>query len=101
MIPELGHFALAIALALSIAQAVLALAGAATGRAALMATARPIAAGQFVFVAGAFAALAACFVGNDFSVRERRHQLQLEPAHRLPLRRDAGARTRARCCSGR
>ena len=68
MIPELGHFALAIALALAIAQAVLSLAGAATGRAALMATSRPIAAGHFVFVAGAFAALAACFVGNDFSV---------------------------------
>jgi cytochrome c-type biogenesis protein CcmF len=68
MIPELGHFALAIALALAIAQAVLSFAGAATGRAALMATSRPIAAGQFVFVAGAFAALAACFVGNDFSV---------------------------------
>jgi cytochrome c-type biogenesis protein CcmF len=68
LIPELGHFALAIALALSIAQAVLAFAGAATGRAALLATARPIAVGQMVFVTGAFAALAACFVGNDFSV---------------------------------
>jgi cytochrome c-type biogenesis protein CcmF len=68
LIPELGHFALAIALALSIAQAVLAFAGAATGRPALLATARPIAVGQMVFVTGAFAALAACFVGNDFSV---------------------------------
>jgi cytochrome c-type biogenesis protein CcmF len=68
MIPELGHFALTLALALSIAQAVLSLAGAATGRQALMATSRPIAVGQFVFVAGAFAALATCFVGNDFSV---------------------------------
>jgi cytochrome c-type biogenesis protein CcmF len=68
LIPELGHFALAIALALSIAQATLAFAGAATGRAALLATARPLAVGQLVFVAGAFAALAACFVGNDFTV---------------------------------
>ena len=68
MIPELGHFALVVALALACAQAALALAGAATGRAALLATARPVAAGQFVFVLGAFAALAACFVGNDFSV---------------------------------
>jgi cytochrome c-type biogenesis protein CcmF len=33
-----------------------------------MATSRPIAVGLFVFVAGAFAALAASFVGNDFSV---------------------------------
>ena len=68
MIPELGHFALVIALALAAAQAILPLVGAATGRGTLMATARPIAAGQFVFVVGAFAALATCFVGNDFSV---------------------------------
>src|SRR5688572_3683693 len=66
MIPELGHFALVIALAL--AQGGLAFTGAATGRAALLATSRPLATGQFVFVAGAFAALAASFVGNDFSV---------------------------------
>ena len=68
MIPELGHFALVIALALALAQSILSLAGAATGRAALLATARPIAIGQFVFVLGAFAALAACFVGSDFSL---------------------------------
>ena len=68
MIPELGHFALVIALALAVAQAALAFAGAATGRAALLATARPIATGQFLFVLAAFGALAACFVGNDFSV---------------------------------
>src|SRR5688572_21617200 len=68
MIPELGHFALVIALALSLAQAVLGLTGAATGRRVLMATARPIATGQFVFVAAAFAALAYSFVVNDFSV---------------------------------
>src|SRR5687767_1749186 len=68
MIPELGHFALVIALALALAQGALAFTGAATGRAALLATSRPIAVGQFVFVLGAFAALAACFVGNDFSV---------------------------------
>jgi cytochrome c-type biogenesis protein CcmF len=68
VIPELGHFALIVALALALAQAGLALTGAATGRVALIATARPIAIGQFVFVAGAFAALAACFIGNDFTV---------------------------------
>jgi cytochrome c-type biogenesis protein CcmF len=68
VIPELGNFALVIALALAIAQATLAFTGAATGRAALLATARPIATGQFLFVVGAFGALVACFVGNDFSV---------------------------------
>jgi cytochrome c-type biogenesis protein CcmF len=68
MIPELGHFALVIALALALAQAVLSFAGAATGRTALLATSRPIAVGHFLFVAGAFAALAASFVASDFSV---------------------------------
>jgi cytochrome c-type biogenesis protein CcmF len=68
LIPELGHFALVIALALSIAQASLAFTGAATHRHALMATARPVAIGQFLFVLAAFAALAYSFVGNDFSV---------------------------------
>ena len=68
MIPELGHFSLVIALALSICLVVLAFAGAATGRAAWLATARPIAVGHFLFVAGAFAALAYSFVTSDFSV---------------------------------
>ncbi|APV51194.1 c-type cytochrome biogenesis protein CcmF [Betaproteobacteria bacterium GR16-43] len=68
MIPELGHFALVIALTLALAQAILPLAGAATNRATLMGTARTLATGQFVFVAGAFAALVASFMANDFSV---------------------------------
>ncbi|HEX4779718.1 MAG TPA: heme lyase CcmF/NrfE family subunit [Usitatibacter sp.] len=68
MIPELGHFALAIALALALAQTLLAFTGAARGRAAYLAAARPVAVGQFVFVAGAFAALAWSFVTSDFSV---------------------------------
>jgi cytochrome c-type biogenesis protein CcmF len=68
MIPELGHFSLVVALALSLALAVLSLTGAATNRQALLVTSRPIAVGQFIFVAMAFAALAASFVNNDFSV---------------------------------
>ena len=68
MIPELGHFALVVALALAIAQAAFGIVGAHTGRAALLATARPIATGQFLFVLAAFAALATSFVANDFSV---------------------------------
>jgi cytochrome c-type biogenesis protein CcmF len=68
MIPELGHFALIVALALALAQAAFGLYGAARGRLALMGAARPIAVGQWVFVVGAFAALASAFVGNDFSV---------------------------------
>jgi len=53
VIAELGHFALVIALALALAQVFFALAGARTGRVAWLATVRPIAVGQFVFVAGA------------------------------------------------
>ncbi len=68
MIPELGHFALIIALALAVAQVVIAFTGARSGNSALLATVRPAAIGQFVFVAGAFAALAYCFVTSDFSV---------------------------------
>jgi cytochrome c-type biogenesis protein CcmF len=68
MIPELGHFALVVSLALALALAGLSLAGSQMRRPAMVAAARPIAIGQFLFVAGAFAALAASFIGNDFSV---------------------------------
>ncbi|HSN22169.1 MAG TPA: heme lyase CcmF/NrfE family subunit [Usitatibacter sp.] len=68
MIPELGHFALVCALALALAQSSFSFIGAATGRRALMASTRPIATGQFLFVAAAFAALAYSFVTSDFSV---------------------------------
>ena len=68
MIPELGHFALIVALTLALAQAVLSLTGAFTGRAALLATARPVAIGQALFVLAAWVALATCFVTSDFSV---------------------------------
>ncbi|MGB9130136.1 MAG: heme lyase CcmF/NrfE family subunit [Thiobacillus sp.] len=68
MIPELGHFALIIALLLALTQAILPLVGAQRGNLTLMAVARPAAQGQFVFVALAFACLAYSFVTNDFSV---------------------------------
>ena len=68
MIPELGHFALILALTLALVQAVLPLAGAASGRAEWMAVARPAAQGQFVFVAIAFVCLGWSFATNDFSV---------------------------------
>ncbi len=82
MIAELGHFSLVVALALAVAQVVLSFAGARTGRASWLATARPIAVGQFVFVAGAFAALAYSFVSNDFSVLNvASHSNSKLPAH--------------------
>ena len=68
MVPELGHFALIVALCIACAQAVVPLIGAQRGDAAWMALARPAAQGQFVFIAIAFGCLAWSFVGNDFSV---------------------------------
>ncbi|MBL8448071.1 MAG: cytochrome c biogenesis protein CcsA, partial [Zoogloeaceae bacterium] len=68
MIPELGHFALILALLLALVQAVFPLVGAQRGVARLVAVARPAAQGQFVFVALAIAALGWSFVQDDFSV---------------------------------
>jgi cytochrome c-type biogenesis protein CcmF len=69
MIPELGHFALILALLLALVQGVLPLLGAARNQPLFMGVARPVAQGQFVFVAIAFACLAYSFLTNDFSVK--------------------------------
>ncbi|MDE2118737.1 MAG: heme lyase CcmF/NrfE family subunit [Betaproteobacteria bacterium] len=68
MIPEIGHFALTLALFLALIQGVLPILGAARGDAVLMGLARPAALGQFVFVALAFGCLTQAFLSNDFSV---------------------------------
>jgi cytochrome c-type biogenesis protein CcmF len=68
MIPELGHFALILALLLSATQSAFSLAGAARGNVAWMAAGRSAVVGQFVFTAVAFAALAWSFAERDFSV---------------------------------
>ena len=68
MIPELGHFALIIALLLSVAQATFGLGGAARANGAWLAAAGSAVVGQFVFVALAFGALTWAFVQRDFSV---------------------------------
>jgi len=68
MIPEIGQFALILALLLAAVQGTLPIAGAARGVPHWMALARPAARGQFFFVAIAFACLAYSFVNNDFSV---------------------------------
>jgi cytochrome c-type biogenesis protein CcmF len=67
MIPELGQFALILALLLAAVQS-LPLLGHALGKPAWQALARPAAIGQFVFVALAFAVLTCAFVVQDFSV---------------------------------
>ena len=68
MIPEIGHFALILCLALSIVQGVLPLIGAAKGNRALMAVARPAAAANAFFGTVAIGALAYSFYLSDFSV---------------------------------
>jgi len=68
MIPEAGHYALVLALALALFQSVVPMAGARWRDATLMQTAPVTALAQFVFVALSFAALTASYVTSDFSV---------------------------------
>jgi len=68
MIPEIGHFALVMALCLAIAQASIPLIGASTNNVNWMAVGRSTAIGQFLFLLLAFVCLAYSFVVNDFSV---------------------------------
>ena len=68
MLPEIGNFALVLALVLAIIQGSLPMIGAQLGNRQLMAVAEPAAFGQFLFVAIAFAVLTHAFVVSDFSV---------------------------------
>lgn len=68
MIPEIGHFALILCLALSIVQGVLPLVGAAKGNQALMAVSRPAAAANALFGTIAIGCLAYSFYVSDFTV---------------------------------
>ncbi|MDX1405414.1 MAG: heme lyase CcmF/NrfE family subunit [Woeseiaceae bacterium] len=68
MIPEIGHFALVLALSLAVCQGVMPLIGAHRNDAALMSVAKPAALGQFFFVVVSFACLAWSFLQSDFSV---------------------------------
>ncbi len=68
MIPEIGNFALIVALFLSLVQGLLPIIGAARNNQVMMSTARPLAVGQFLIVVIAFACLVQAFVNNDFSV---------------------------------
>lgn len=68
MIPEIGQFALIIALLLAITQATLPLIGAARGNQSWIAVAIPAGQAQFIFVAIAISCLGYSFITNDFSV---------------------------------
>lgn len=69
MIPELGNFALMIALSIAIIQGVIPLFGAHKGISNWMALARPAAQGQFFFLLLAIILLGVGFAQDDFSVR--------------------------------
>jgi len=68
MIPEIGQFALILALILALTQATMPLIGAARGNRAWIAVAIPAGQAQFIFVAIAFCCLGYSFITNDFSV---------------------------------
>ncbi|MGB8044913.1 MAG: heme lyase CcmF/NrfE family subunit, partial [Pseudolabrys sp.] len=68
MIPEVGHYALVLALGLGLVQSVVPVVGARGGDAALMRLASSTALMQFIFVALSFLALTICYVTSDFSV---------------------------------
>jgi cytochrome c-type biogenesis protein CcmF len=69
MLPEVGHFALILALLLAVAQSYFGLVGPWQRNARLMQAVAPAVAGQFVMLALAFGCLVWSFVHNDFSVR--------------------------------
>ena len=69
MIPEIGHFALVLALSVAIVQGVFPLLGSLTGKPQWVSLARPAAYGQLLFMVISFSCLLYAFVTNDFSVK--------------------------------
>jgi cytochrome c-type biogenesis protein CcmF len=69
MIPEIGHFALIMALCVAVVQGVVSIAGAQMNIRSWMEMARPAAQAYFVFIVIAFACLMYAFIENDFSVK--------------------------------
>ena len=99
MIPEIGHYALILALCVAVVQGTLPIYGAAVGNSALMAVAKPAARGQFLLVLLAFGCLGYAFAEKDFSVLYVAATLNSQLPLSIALR-PFGARTRARCSSG-
>ncbi|MDP2196279.1 MAG: heme lyase CcmF/NrfE family subunit [Rhodocyclaceae bacterium] len=85
MISELGHFALILALLVSLAQGVLPLVGVHRNQAQWIAVARPAVTATFLLLAFAFACLTWAFYVNDFSVDYvvRHSNLELPTMYRL------------------
>lgn len=79
MIPEIGQFALALALAIALVQSILPILGASRGDLVLMRSARSSALAQLLFIGIAFAALMRSFMVSDFTVAnvvENSHSLK-------------------------
>ncbi len=68
MTPEIGHFAIILALCVAIAQAFFSIAGATRGNVSWMAVSRPSAYVLFLLTAFGFCCLVVSFLTNDFSV---------------------------------
>jgi cytochrome c-type biogenesis protein CcmF len=85
MIVELGHFALILALPVTLLAGVITLYGAHRRDARMMAVGAPAAIGQFALVAFAFGCLIAAFATNDFSVAlvANHSNLELPDAYRI------------------
>jgi len=85
VIPELGHFALILALSLALCQGIIPMIGAHRNDSAMMAVARSAALGQFLFVAFSFACLTWAFLHDDFSVAyvANHSQLQLPDFYKI------------------
>ncbi len=68
MIPELGHFAIVLALCLAVGQTLVPAVGLLRRNPVWISVAQPAATGQFIFVLLAYFALTQSFLVNDFSV---------------------------------
>jgi cytochrome c-type biogenesis protein CcmF len=68
MLPEIGQFALILALGVALVQGVVPIVGSVRGDVRLMGIARPAAAAQFLAMVTAYGCLVAAFVADDFSV---------------------------------
>ena len=69
MIPEIGHFALILALSVAIVQGVFPLWGSLIGKQSWMSMAKPAAYAQLLFMVVSFSCLLYAFITNDFSVK--------------------------------
>ncbi|NQD38215.1 heme lyase CcmF/NrfE family subunit [Permianibacter sp. IMCC34836] len=81
MIPELGHFALILALLVALVQAVVPMVGSYRGDVGWMQVAKPAATVQFLLLVLSFSCLAYAFASNDFTV----HYVASNSNSQLPI----------------